>query len=147
METPISDDQANRPAPKAKNAPKKKAAAKRQPSDGGIRQVSTRRYSQKYLRDIPACHLQQWLEHADGVHANGSVTKNLEKDQLLMMLTFMVGWHPDTEPVESCPQTMLFFFKIVLLKFCSIWGRMLITISFVYDPIAHLCTFLPHTKS
>lgn len=107
MQAPISDE-GQKPAAKAKASAKRKAAPKRTSSDGGIRQVSTRRYSQKTLQEIPMCHIQQWLEHADSVHANGSVTKGLDKQQLLMMLTFMVGWHPETEPVESCPQTILY---------------------------------------
>ena len=70
----------------------------------GQRQVSTRRYSQKFLRDIPSCHIQTWLAECEPVLANAAVTKTLDRETLLSMMTFMLGWHPADEPVESSPQ-------------------------------------------
>ena len=86
-------------APAAKRTPNPKN--KREPSDGGTRIVTCKRYSQKYLKDIPVCHLQQWLEAADSVHANSSVTKTLDKNDLLTLLSFMLGWNKNSEPIAS----------------------------------------------
>ena len=73
----------------------------KEPSESGPRTVTCKRYSQKLLRDIPVCHLQQWLEAADSVYANSSVTKTLDKKDLLTLLSFMLGWNPTSEPIAS----------------------------------------------
>ena len=84
---------------------KAKGAAKPKPGGGrsseGTRTVSTKRYSQKYLDDVPVCHMRQWLNAMDSVCGNHNVTKKYTKEDCLQVLSFSLGFHPRDAPVES----------------------------------------------
>ena len=102
MSGPVSTKLGDKP--KAKAAVKKSAAApKRLASDPGARKVSTKKYTQKHIQDVPLCHLREWLDKMDGVYANLEVTKKFSRQDALTMLSFGLGFHPRDPPVESAP--------------------------------------------
>ena len=85
---------------KPKATPKTKQASSNKGSDQGSRMVVTKRYSQRFLEDVPICHMRQWLNHMDSVYANINVTKKFGKEDCLQMLSFCLGFHPREAPVE-----------------------------------------------
>lgn len=85
----------------AAKAASKKAAAKKMASEGGARKVVTKKYTQKYLSDVPLCHMREWLDKMEGVHLNLEATKKFTKQDAITMLSFCLGFHPRDAPVES----------------------------------------------
>eukprot|EP00435_Cladocopium_sp_Y103_P022815 s3933_g5.t1 len=72
MSGPVPSKASDKPGKGQPKATSKKAAAapKRLASDPGNRRVSTKKYTQKCIEDVPLCHMKEWLDKMDAVHCN-----------------------------------------------------------------------------
>ena len=54
----------------------------------------------------------------DATYLNATVTKHLEKEDLLLLLAFNVGFLPDEEPIEKPGSTFnnIYFYFVNLLR-------------------------------
>lgn len=104
MSGPVAPKPSDRPKSAAKAAPaaaKQKAAPKKSASDNGARKISTKKYTQKCIQDVPLCHMREWLDKMDSVYCNLEVTKKFSKQDCMSMLSFGLGFHPKDPPCES----------------------------------------------
>lgn len=47
------------------------------------------------------CHFRTWLSEADPMNLNASVIKKVDREDLLLLLSFCLGFQPQDEPCES----------------------------------------------